>query len=195
MLINSDFFFLFEENSQIFLKISVIPILLAFMYLVALNLLVFIQLSSSLRQIIVPVPLLVKIQFGTVQNWINKNENRIPFSFHFQILLTKTYCFIENELCTETWGISDPLILTLSWPIVVKNLLIFFCFYFLSLFFSWSIGGSKREEKTISLLLLWQKVSKNQTSARTPSEPCSWDGTISMQVSVTSVGELEGAEL
>ena len=38
---------LFAENSQIFLKISVIPILLTFIYLVALNLLVNNELNSS----------------------------------------------------------------------------------------------------------------------------------------------------
>ena len=46
-------FTLFAENIQILLKISVIPILLTFMYLVALNLLVSNQLNSSLRHIIV----------------------------------------------------------------------------------------------------------------------------------------------
>ena len=40
---------LFAENSQILLKISVIPILLTFMYLVALNLVVNNQLHSSLN--------------------------------------------------------------------------------------------------------------------------------------------------
>ena len=39
-------FILFSENSQIFLKISVIPILLTFIYLVALNLLVNNKLNS-----------------------------------------------------------------------------------------------------------------------------------------------------
>ena len=42
-------FILFAENSQILLKIFVIPILLTFIYLVALNLLVNNQLNSSLR--------------------------------------------------------------------------------------------------------------------------------------------------
>ena len=92
-----------------------------------------------------------------------------------------------------------------SWSVTVDPLLIYCCqkpfkffwILFFSLFISSSSGASdsEREEKTVSLLLLWQKVSKDQTSARTPSEPCSWDGTISMQVSVTSVVELEGAEL
>ena len=42
-----ELFILFAENSQIFPKISVIPILLTFIYLVALNLLVNNQLNSS----------------------------------------------------------------------------------------------------------------------------------------------------
>ena len=47
------FLILFAENSHIFRKTSVIPILLTFMYLVGLNLLVNNQLNSSLRHIIV----------------------------------------------------------------------------------------------------------------------------------------------
>ena len=43
----SELFILFAENSQILLKISVIPILLTFIHLVALNLLVNNQLNSS----------------------------------------------------------------------------------------------------------------------------------------------------
>ena len=39
LLKDSELFILFAENSQILLKISVIPILLTFMYLVALSLL------------------------------------------------------------------------------------------------------------------------------------------------------------
>ena len=53
LLKDSELFILFEENSQILFKISVIPILLTFIYLVALNLLVNNQLNSSLRHIIV----------------------------------------------------------------------------------------------------------------------------------------------
>ena len=49
------FFMLFAENSQILFKISVIPILLPFIYLVAINLLVNNQLNSSLRHIIVTI--------------------------------------------------------------------------------------------------------------------------------------------
>ena len=41
-----ELFILFAENSHILLKIYVIPILLTFIYLVALNLLVNIQLNS-----------------------------------------------------------------------------------------------------------------------------------------------------
>ena len=51
LLTDSDIFILFARNSQILLKISVILILLTFMYLVALNLLVNNQLNSSLRHI------------------------------------------------------------------------------------------------------------------------------------------------
>ena len=50
---DSELFILFAENSQILLKISVIPILLTFIYLVALILLVNNQLNSSLRHMIV----------------------------------------------------------------------------------------------------------------------------------------------
>ena len=50
LLKDSVLFILFAENSQILLKISVIPILLTFMYLVALNLFANNQLNSSLRQ-------------------------------------------------------------------------------------------------------------------------------------------------
>ena len=53
LLKDSELFILFSENSQILLKISVIPILLGFIYLVALNLLVNNQLNSSLRHMIV----------------------------------------------------------------------------------------------------------------------------------------------
>ena len=45
LLDESELFILFAENSQILLKISVIPILLAFVYLVALYLLVNNQLN------------------------------------------------------------------------------------------------------------------------------------------------------
>ena len=48
LLKDSELFILFAENSQILLKISVIPIFLTFIYLIANN-----QLNSSLRHIIV----------------------------------------------------------------------------------------------------------------------------------------------
>ena len=57
LLKDSELFILFAENSQILLKISVIPILLTFIYLVAINLLVNNQLNSSLRHIIVTIML------------------------------------------------------------------------------------------------------------------------------------------
>ena len=53
LLTDSELFILFAENSQILLKIFVIPILLTFMYLVALNLLVNNQLNSRGTQLII----------------------------------------------------------------------------------------------------------------------------------------------
>ena len=59
LLKDSELFILFAANSQILLKISVIPILLTFIYLVALNLLVnnqlqlIIQLNLSLQHTII----------------------------------------------------------------------------------------------------------------------------------------------
>ena len=47
LLKDYELFILFAENSQILLKKSVIPILLTFIYLVAINLLVNNQLNSS----------------------------------------------------------------------------------------------------------------------------------------------------
>ena len=47
LLKDSELFVLFVENSKILLKISIIPIFLTFMYLLALNLLVNNQLNSS----------------------------------------------------------------------------------------------------------------------------------------------------
>ena len=57
------FFVLFAENSQILLEISVITILLTFIYLVALNLLVNKQLNSSLRHIIVTLYCFAKFDY------------------------------------------------------------------------------------------------------------------------------------
>ena len=53
LLKDSELLILFAENSQIILKISVIPILLTFIYREARNLLVNNQLNSSLRHLIV----------------------------------------------------------------------------------------------------------------------------------------------
>ena len=61
LLKDSELFILFAENSQILLKISVIPILLTFIYLVALNLLVNNQLNSSLWHIIVTFIVCVEV--------------------------------------------------------------------------------------------------------------------------------------
>jgi hypothetical protein len=47
LLKDAELFILYAENSQILLKISVIPILLTFIYLVAFNLLVNNQINSS----------------------------------------------------------------------------------------------------------------------------------------------------
>ena len=53
LLTDPELFILFSENSQIFLKFSLIPILLTFIYLVALNLLVNNQLNSKSTQLII----------------------------------------------------------------------------------------------------------------------------------------------
>ena len=53
LLPDSEIFILFAENSRILLKMLVIPIVLTFMYLVAPNLLVNNQLTSSLWHITV----------------------------------------------------------------------------------------------------------------------------------------------
>ena len=53
LLKDSKHFILFGKNSQLLLKIYVIPIHLSFIYMVALNLLVNNQLNLSLRHIIV----------------------------------------------------------------------------------------------------------------------------------------------
>jgi hypothetical protein len=62
LLKDSEIFILFAENSQILLKISVIPILITFMYLVALNLLVNNQLNSSSNST------------HAADNWIDSSE-------------------------------------------------------------------------------------------------------------------------
>ena len=58
LLTESELFILFTENSQILLKISVIHILLTFIYLVAFYLLVNNQLNLSLWQIIDSIQIL-----------------------------------------------------------------------------------------------------------------------------------------
>ena len=68
LLKDSELFILFAENSQILLKISVIHILLTFIYLVALNLLVNNQLNSSLRQIIDSLALYLALNLAETQN-------------------------------------------------------------------------------------------------------------------------------
>ena len=64
LLKDTELFIQFAENSQILLKISVIPILLTFIYLVALNLLVNNQRNSSLQHIIVTYDLTFGAQSG-----------------------------------------------------------------------------------------------------------------------------------
>ena len=61
-LTDSEVFILFAKNSQILLKISVIPFLLTFIYVVAL-ICVNTQLNSSLRHIIVTM----------VRSWIDSD--------------------------------------------------------------------------------------------------------------------------
>ena len=58
LLKDSELFILLAENSQILLKISVIPIFLTFIYLVAFYLLVNNQLNLSLWQIIDSIQIL-----------------------------------------------------------------------------------------------------------------------------------------
>ena len=59
LLTDSELLILFAENSQILLKISVIPILLTFIYLVAHNLLVNKQLNSSSNSTHRPTQLII----------------------------------------------------------------------------------------------------------------------------------------
>ena len=61
----SELFILLAENSQFLLKIYVIQIFLAFIYLVAQSLVLNNQLNSSLRQIIDSLVLLQKIFYRT----------------------------------------------------------------------------------------------------------------------------------
>ena len=59
LLKDSELFILFAENSQILLKISVIPILLTFIYLVALYLLVNNQVNLSSNSTYRPTQLII----------------------------------------------------------------------------------------------------------------------------------------
>ena len=74
LLTDSELFVLFAENSQIFLKISGIPIILTFTYLVALESVgkqptqLIVQLNSSLRQ--------------TIDSIIAAHKWHIALSFH-----------------------------------------------------------------------------------------------------------------
>ena len=76
--IDSECFILFAEKSQILLKISVIPILFTFIYLVALNLLVNNQLNSSLRHIIVTMVDPKHFKLGVPSNFNWKWKVLIP---------------------------------------------------------------------------------------------------------------------
>ena len=66
LLKDSELFILFAENSQILLKISVIPILLTFIYLVALNLLVNNYRPTQLIIVAHNCHALVKKRFNTL---------------------------------------------------------------------------------------------------------------------------------
>ena len=84
LLKDSEFFFiLFAENNQILLKISVIPNLLTFIYLVALNLLVNNQLKSSLRHI-------------NVTQYVNKKSTLT--CFHCDNYVPQWWVEIDDEL-------------------------------------------------------------------------------------------------
>ena len=72
-----ELFIIFAENSQILLKISVIPILLTFIYLVALNLVVINQLNSSFWHIIVTLisiamAMIIKQQLGIAKEMVER---------------------------------------------------------------------------------------------------------------------------
>ena len=72
---DSELFIVFAKNSRILLKISVNPIILNFMYLIALNLLVNNQLNSSLRHInvtppILPLTVLLSIPFNELPGFL-----------------------------------------------------------------------------------------------------------------------------
>ena len=93
LLKDSEHFILLAENSQILLKISVIPILLTFIYLVALNLLVNKVSTHRLTQLIVAahnchnLPLLVEIGLTELPN----SEPTLP--------IQKRHNCIKYQLC------------------------------------------------------------------------------------------------
>ena len=92
---DSELFILFAENSQICLKISVISILVTFIYLVALNLLVNNQLNSSLRHII--VTLVLNHMITITLNLPNQKENNT--NINENILYLKIVIFYtKNKL-------------------------------------------------------------------------------------------------
>ena len=71
LLTDSELFILFAENSQILIEIFVIPSLLTFIYLVALNLLVNNQLNSSLQHIIVTIATNSNLHYDITKFWTN----------------------------------------------------------------------------------------------------------------------------
>ena len=95
--------FFFAENSHILLKISVIPILLTCMYLVALKLLLNNQLNSSLRHIIVTLDLtylkMILIKACDVSNEIRPPAVAEPWverllqEYFVQVCITINYQF------------------------------------------------------------------------------------------------------
>ena len=99
LLTDSEFFLIFfAENSQILLKISVIPILFTFMYLVVLNMLVNNQLNSSLRQ-----------KLGTLDNcltnvwlmpkfWLPDNCQLLDDCLTTALLLPDNYLITARQL-------------------------------------------------------------------------------------------------
>ena len=88
LLKDSELFILFAENSKILLKISVIPILLTFIYLVALKVSkqptqLIVQLNSSLWDIIVTKEAWVTIDHIFVQMSTNSQKLHMNTEFYF----------------------------------------------------------------------------------------------------------------
>ena len=100
LLKDSELFILFAENSQILLKISVIPILLTFIYLVALNL----SVSSSKQR---------------DTDFLNNN-----FDISFLVVLWSTgTCGSRTEVSlTSTLLVSPKLYLPLPFHIIALSL-------------------------------------------------------------------------